>query len=115
MMRRRKGSGMNASKRKKLERAGWKVGTAAELLGLEPAEEAYIELKVRLAVELAARRQKLGLSQKAVAERVRSSQSRIARMEAADSSVSLDLIIRSLLALGIAPKPIRGMVERSIS
>lgn len=106
---------MNGSKRKKLERAGWKVGTAAELLGLEPAEAAYIELKVRLAMELAARRLKLHLSQKAVADRVRSSQSRVARMEAADPSVSLDLIVRSLLALGVAPKPIEELVERSIS
>lgn len=106
---------MNGSKRKKLERAGWKVGTAAELLGLEPAEAAYIELKVRLAVELAARRQELRLSQKAVAERVRSSQSGVAKMEAADSSVSLDLMVRSLLALGVAPKPIQELVKRSTS
>jgi len=91
------------------------VGTAAELLGLEPAEAAYIELKVRLAVELAARRQELRLSQKAVAERVRSSQWRVAKMEAADSSVSLDLMVRSLLALGVAPKPIQELVKRSTS
>lgn len=109
------GQKMNGQKRKKLEKAGWRVGTAAELLNLEPAEEAYIELKVRLAGELAARRQKLRLSQKAAAERVRSSQSRVAKMEAADSSVSLDLIIRSLLALGVAPKPVEDLVERAIS
>jgi predicted XRE-type DNA-binding protein len=106
---------MNSSKRKNLEKAGWKVGTATELLGLEPAEAAYIELKVRLAMELAARRQKLGMSQKSVAEHVRSSQARVARMEAADSSVSLDLIVRSLLALGVAPKPIQELVRRSTS
>ncbi len=87
---------MKRSKRKKLENAGWRVGTAAELLDLEPSEAAYIELKVRLATELMTRRQKLRLSQKEVALHVHSSQSRVARMEAADPSVSLDLIIRSL-------------------
>lgn len=106
---------MNGAKRKKLEKAGWKAGTASELLGLEPSEAAYIELKVRLATELEARRQKLRLSQKAVAERVGSSQSRVARMEGADSSVSLDLIVRSLLALGVGPKPIQELLERATS
>jgi predicted transcriptional regulator len=91
------------------------IGTAAELLGIEPAEAAYIELKIRLAMELAARREKLRLSQKGVAELVRSSQSRVAKMEAADSSVSLDLIVRSLLALGMASKPIRALLVHSTS
>ncbi len=104
---------MNSAKRKRLEKAGWKAGTAAELLGLEPAEAAYIELKIRLAMELVVRRQRLRLTQKGVAERVRSSQSRVAKMEAADSSVSLDLIARSLLALGVSPNPIQELLVRS--
>ena len=102
---------MKVSKRKRLEKAGWKAGTAAELLRLGPAEAAYIELKVRLARQLADRRQKLRLSQKAVAAQVRSSQSRVARMEAADASVSLDLIVRSLLALEAEPKALRDLVD----
>lgn len=101
---------MKGSKKKSLKKAGWKVGTAAELLDLTPAEAAFIELKVRLAGQLADRRQKLRLSQKAVAARVRSSQSRVARMEAADASVSLDLIVRSLLALGAEPRALKKLV-----
>jgi predicted XRE-type DNA-binding protein len=104
---------MSRSKRKRLEKARWKIGTAAELLGIEPAEAAYIELKIRLAMELTARREKLRLSQKGVAELVRSSQSRVAKMETADSSVSLDLIVRSLLALGMASKPIQALLAHS--
>ena len=50
-----------------------------------------------------------------MAASVRSSQARVARMEAADSSASLDLIIRSLLALGVGPKLIQELVEREIS
>lgn len=106
---------MKGSKRRKLEKSGWRVGTAAELLDLEPAEAAYIELKVRLAMELVARRRRLLLSQKSVAERIHSSQSRVARMEAADPSVSLDLIVRSLLMLKGASKTVQEHVQRAIS
>jgi len=106
---------MKGSKKKRLEKAGWKVGTAAELLSLSPAEAAYIELKVRLARQLAARRMELRLSQRAVATRVRSSQSRVARMEAADASVSIDLIVRSLLALGAEPKVLKELVDHPLS
>ncbi len=103
---------MKASRQLRLEKAGWKLGTAADFLDLSPAEAAYVEIKVQLARALFDRRQELGLSQKELAGRVRSSQSRVARMEAADPSVSLDLIVRSLLALGVAPAPIRDLVRR---
>ena len=105
---------MNSDRVRRLGRAGWKVGTVAEFLHLEPAEAAYIELKVRLAVELEARRQKLRLSQKKVAERLRSSQSRVAKMEAADPSVSLDLLVRSLLALGAEPGSVQQLIEKTL-
>jgi predicted metal-binding transcription factor (methanogenesis marker protein 9) len=91
---------MDAAKRKRLEKAGWKVGTPQEFLNLSKEEAVYIELKFRLAKELLERRRSLGMSQIAVAKRIRSSQSRVAKMEAGDPSVSIDLLVRSLLALG---------------
>ncbi len=91
---------MDAARRKKLERAGWKVGTAEEFLGLSQGEAAYLELKLSLAKKLVKRRKSLRLSQVAVAKRIKSSQSRVAKMEAGDPSVSIDLLVRSLLALG---------------
>ncbi len=103
---------MKASKLSRLEKAGWRVGTATDLLDLRPDEAAYVEIKVRLARELLDRRHSLGLSQSGVADRIRSSQSRVARMEAADPSVSLDLMVRSLLALGVTPAPIRDLVAQ---
>jgi predicted XRE-type DNA-binding protein len=106
---------MKRSKQRRLTGAGWRVGSAADMLGLEPAEAAYIELKVRLATELMTRRQELQLSQKEAALQVHSSQSRVARMEGADPSVSLDLIIRALLALKASQKPIRAALEQAIS
>jgi ribosome-binding protein aMBF1 (putative translation factor) len=87
-------------KQKRLEAKGWKFGTAQEFLGLSGEEAAYIELKMRLATSLRNRRQRRGLGQADLAKLLGSSQSRVAKMEAGDPSVSLDLLIRSLLALG---------------
>lgn len=91
---------MRNEKRKRLEARGWKVGSAKEFLGLSSEEDAYIELKLRLAEGLRERRLRSHLTQVELAQVTRSSQSRIAKMEAGDPSVSLDLLIRTLLALG---------------
>ncbi len=98
---------MNKDKRKKLESKGWKVGTVSEFLSLAPEEAAYIELKLTLAKNLQKRRRALNLTQMALARRLKSSQSRIAKMESGDPSVSVDLLVRSLLALGISKYTLR--------
>lgn len=91
---------MKAAKRKSLEKAGWRVGTVAEFLGLSAEEASLVEMKLSLARSIKARRLKHRLSQAALAKRIGSSQSRVAKMEIADGSVSLDLLVRALLALG---------------
>lgn len=91
---------MNRAERKRHEDADWQVGSAADFLGLTPAESVYVELRVLLADALKARRQAAKLSQKAFAKAMKSSQSRIAKAEANDSTVSIDLLVRSLIALG---------------
>jgi len=98
-------------KRRRLEAKGWKVGTAQEFLHLSTEEAAYIDLKARLATGLRERRRRRSLTQGDLARRLRSSQSRIAKMEAGDPSVSLDLLIRSLLILGTS----RSELSRIIS
>lgn len=95
---------MDEKKREALQQAGWQVGSTAEFLQLTPEESAYIELKLTLASNLRARRQAQNLTQVELAHLLQSSQSRIAKMEAGDPSVSLDLLIRSLLALGTTQK-----------
>ena len=91
---------MRDEKRKRLEAKGWRIGNAREFLGLTDEEAAYIEVKLRLASSLRVRRQRLRLTQADLARLLRSSQSRVAKMEIGDPSVSLDLLVRSLLALG---------------
>lgn len=98
---------MNQSKRKRLESRGWKVGSVQDFLELSHEEAAYIELKLDLAKNLQKRRRTLKITQTALAKRLRSSQSRIAKMEAGDPSVSLDLLIRSLLALGVSKQSLQ--------
>ena len=83
---------MKAAKRKKLETKGWKVGSAADFLGLSDEEAAYIELKLKLANSLKAMRTKRHLTQAGLAKLINSSQSRVAKMETGDPSVSIDLI-----------------------
>ena len=91
---------MKSAKRKQLETKGWKTGTVAEFLQLSPEESAYIEMKLALRKNRQERRKDKSLTQKQLARLLRSSQSRVAKMEAGDPSVSLDLLVRSLLILG---------------
>lgn len=91
---------MHASKRKKLEAAGYKVGDVADFLDLSPEEAALIDVKVKLASQLVALRKKAKISQSVLAQRIGSSQSRVAKMEACDPSVSMDLMFKTAFALG---------------
>ena len=93
---------MNRAERKRLEEAGFEIGSTADFLGLTREESIYIELRVLLADTLKARRQAAHLSQKALAKAMKSSQSRIAKAEANDPTVSVDLLVRSLIALGVS-------------
>ena len=86
--------------RKKLELAGWQVGNATDYLRLSPEENILIDMRISLSLALQQHRKKQKLSQVDLAERLGSSQSRIAKMEAADPSVSFDLLIRGLIAAG---------------
>jgi len=106
---------MKAAKKKQLERKGWKVGTVAEFLQLSPEESAYIEMKRALSKNLQERRKNKSLTQEQLARLLKSSQSRVAKMEAGDPSVSLDLLVRSLLILGESRKNVAKMLSEPSS
>lgn len=101
------------AKEDRLKRAGWRVGGAGDFLELTPEEEAFVELKLALAFYLRELRVAQGWTQAQVARRLRSSQSRVAKMEAADPSVSLDLLVRSLLALGASRADVGRVIARA--
>jgi ribosome-binding protein aMBF1 (putative translation factor) len=107
---------MRSNKRKRLEAKGWEVGDAKDFLGLSSQEEAYIEIKLRLAESLRNQRLRRQMTQSDLAKTIRSSQSRIAKMEAGEHSVSLDLLVRTLLALGASgPDLARFLSKRKSS
>ncbi len=91
---------MDKHKRDILKAGGWKSGTVAEFLQLTPEESELVELRLKLSSALRSRRLTSGHTQRQVAVQIHSSQSRLAKMEAADSSVSIDLLVRGLLHLG---------------
>lgn len=106
---------MEAKKRKRLERAGFTVGSVAEFLNLSDEEAALVEMRLVLSRALRERRTAAGLTQGALARLMGSSQSRVAKMEAGDPSVSLDLLIRALLAAGASRREVGQALARRVA
>ena len=102
---------MNKEKEKRLTKNGWRIGTTKEFLGLSDEESAYVELKIKLSTNLRKLRTEQKITQVELAKILKSSQSRVAKIETGDPSVSIDLIIRSLLALGTTQKDIAKAIS----
>ena len=102
---------MEAAKRKRLQEKGWKVGTVSEFLDLTAEETILIEIKLALSRHLKERRQK-SMTQAELAEKLHSSQPRIAMAENGDASVSIELLIRAMLAAGATPQEIGQVIEQ---
>jgi DNA-binding XRE family transcriptional regulator len=101
------------AKRQRLEAAGWTVGNASDFLGLSPEETAFIGLKLALSKRLKQQRESQQLTQQALAKRIKSSQSRVAKMEAGDPSVSLDLLVRTLRSAGATAQDIAEAIQNA--
>src|SRR5665213_196577 len=105
---------MDAKKRKRLEAAGWTVGDARDFLKLSPGEAALVEMRIALSRSLRERRLDAGLTQIALAKQLGSSQSRVAKLEAGDASVSLELLIRALLAIGASRRDVANAFASAV-
>ncbi len=105
---------MRMSKRRRLKRAGWTIADAAQFLGLSQEEQRFIEMKLALAGAVRRFRERQGLTQAELARRFGSSQSRVAKTEAAHPSVSLDLLVRWLLGLGATREDLARLIRRPI-
>jgi DNA-binding XRE family transcriptional regulator len=103
---------MKKAKRKKLEAAGWKVDTVETFLNLTPEEMELVEMKVLLAKSLRELRSEHNLTQTQLARQLGSSQSRVAKLETADPSVSLELLVKSLLILGKNRHDVANVISR---
>jgi transcriptional regulator with XRE-family HTH domain len=105
---------MNEGSRKRLEAAGARVTTVKEFLDLSDAEMTFIEMKIALAKKLRECRKAAALTQEQVAKRVGSSQSRVAKMEAGDPAVTMDLLVGALLKLGAKPQEVAATLETAM-
>ena len=101
---------MDKAKKQRLEKKGWKVGNVDEFLALTPDESAYIELKWALSKSVRQRREHKNLTQVQMARLLKSSQSRVAKIEAGDTTVSLDLLVRSLIVLGATRQEVAHVI-----
>ena len=102
---------MDSKKKKKLEAKGWFVGDASDFLELSPEEARFIELKLALSESLKTERLKQNVTQVELAKLIGSSQSRIAKMEAGDPSVTVDLMLKALLTLGVTKKQLSKIIS----
>jgi ribosome-binding protein aMBF1 (putative translation factor) len=103
---------MEKHKRKRLETAGWRFGSPAEFLGMTDEEAAIVEVRLGLATAIRERRDRRGMTQEQLGRLLGSSQSRVAKMEAADRSVSIDLMVRSLLRMGATRKELAAYIAK---
>ena len=101
---------MDKKKRKRFASAGWRVGSTAEFLGLSDEDSALIELKLALAEAVRAERSRRKMTQQRLGELLGSSQSRVAKIEAADPSVSIDLMVRCLLKMGATRREVASYI-----
>ena len=106
---------MDTRKKKALESKGYQVGSAEDFLGLSKEESEYIELKLALSQILSDRRKQSNLTQAQLAKMLKSSQSRVAKMEKGDPTISMDLLVKSLLAMGADKKSIAKAIAWSDS
>jgi DNA-binding XRE family transcriptional regulator len=91
---------MKQATRRALESAGFRIGDAEDFLGLSEEERRLVELRLAVSRSIRKLRIRHGLTQQELAARLRSSQSRVAKIEAGSSDVSLDLMFRSFFAVG---------------
>lgn len=100
---------MDQAKKERLESKGWKIGTVSDFLELTPEETIFVKIKLALSRSLKERRQQL-MTQAELASKMNSSQPRIAKAENGDASVSIELLIRAMLATGATPQDIGQVI-----
>ena len=97
---------MDKKTRDGLEAAGYAVTSVEESFDLSPEEVALIDLKVALGAFLREQRARAGMTQAQLAERLGTRQPNVARMEQGGRGVTLDQLVRGLLACGASVRDV---------
>ena len=88
----------------KKPKSEWVESSVQDFLPLSNTEIDLIEIRLAASRLLRTTRKQRKLTQQALAAKLHTSQSRLAKMEAGDPSVSLDLIFKSLFSQGVSRK-----------
>lgn len=105
---------MNTNKtrrREELEKRSFRQTTIGDWLDLTPEQVEMIEMRVGLATMLRRLREREGMTQTDVARVLETSQPRVSKMESGDPTVTIDLLIRALLVLGVS----RSKIARALA
>ena len=89
---------------------GWVEGSVQSFLELSDADMEYIEMRLALSRLLKEQRQKHHLTQTQMASQLHTSQSRVAKMEKGDPTVSVDLLLQALFRLGVKRKQLATVI-----
>jgi len=103
---------MTAETEERLRAGGWQITNVTEFLGLTPEEAAIIEIKLVLTEELKVRRKAARMTQTALAERIGSSQPRVAAIESGRSAPTIDMLLQAVFAVGMPPAAVAAVIER---
>ncbi len=101
---------MDKEKRQALEAAGFRIGDAEDFLELNEVERTLLHLRMALSRAVRQRRESQNLTQKQLAAKMKSSQSRVAKIETGAADVSLDLLFRGLFTVGGDLNDVIGLV-----
>lgn len=104
---------MERAKQQRLEAKGWKIGNATDFLDLTLEESVIVEMRLALGRHLKERR-KILMTQAELAAKISSSQPRVAMAENGDASVSIELLIRAMLATGASPQEIGQIIANAV-
>ena len=87
---------------KRRKRKTWVETDVEEMLGLSPEDPVIAEFRAALAVALQKARNRKKLTQEEAAELIGTSQAQVSKMEAGQSSITIDRMIKALAALGVS-------------
>ena len=93
---------MDTQTLKRLQDAGFVPTTITAFLELSPAEEAFVETKVRFTALLKQTRLERGWTQAQLAKELGTRQQMIARAERGGDSITIDFLLRALVTLNLS-------------
>jgi DNA-binding XRE family transcriptional regulator len=101
---------MDTLKRRRLEEAGFQVGTVADFLGLTPPQSELLEIRLALTRAIRKQREARGLSPYQLAEKIGVTEAQFVKVEVGDPHASIDLLVKALVASGMTRRELAAVI-----